>query len=83
MNIEELELLSDFKYRNYVVVIDKVLKNFEYFSEWVDLILVFGKFNKVCFFLFIIYLVKGVKIINLFMFVYIRLGKFWRKDYKM
>lgn len=47
MNIEELELLSDFKYRNYVVVVDKVLKNFEYFSEWVDLISVFGKFNKV------------------------------------
>ena len=38
MNTEELELLSDSKYRNYVAAVDKALKNFEYSSEWADLI---------------------------------------------
>lgn len=83
MNTEELELLSDSKYRNYVAAIDKALKNFEYSSEWADLISALGKLNKVCFSLSIIHLVKGVKITNLFMPVYTRLGKSWCKDYKM
>jgi hypothetical protein len=48
MNTEELELLSDSKYRNYVAAIDKALKNFEYSSEWADLISALGKLNKVC-----------------------------------
>lgn len=48
MNTEELELLSDPKYRNYVAAIDKALKNFEYSSEWADLISALGKLNKVC-----------------------------------
>uniref|UniRef100_A0A667FZ21 DOP1 leucine zipper like protein A n=1 Tax=Lynx canadensis TaxID=61383 RepID=A0A667FZ21_LYNCA len=46
MNTEELELLSDSKYRNYVAAIDKALKNFEYSSEWADLISALGKLNK-------------------------------------
>lgn len=50
MNTEELELLSDSKYRNYVAAIDKALKNFEYSSEWADLISALGKLNKVCLF---------------------------------
>lgn len=47
MNAEELELLSDSKYRNYVAAVDKALKNFEYSSEWADLISALGKLNKV------------------------------------
>ncbi|XP_054990454.1 protein dopey-1 isoform X8 [Sorex araneus] len=47
MNTEELELLSDSKYRNYVAAVDKALKNFEYSSEWADLISALGKLNKV------------------------------------
>uniref|UniRef100_A0A8C1A389 DOP1 leucine zipper like protein A n=1 Tax=Cyprinus carpio carpio TaxID=630221 RepID=A0A8C1A389_CYPCA len=47
MNAEELELLGDSKYRNYVAAVDKALKNFEYSSEWADLISALGKLNKV------------------------------------
>ncbi|KAL2084817.1 hypothetical protein ACEWY4_020335 [Coilia grayii] len=47
MNAEEVELLSDPKYRNYVAAVDKALKNFEYSSEWADLISALGKLNKV------------------------------------
>ncbi|NXG25530.1 DOP1 protein, partial [Grallaria varia] len=47
MNAEELELLTDSKYRNYVAAVDKALKNFEYSSEWADLISALGKLNKV------------------------------------
>lgn len=47
MNVEELELLSDSKYRQFVSAIDKALKNFEYSSEWADLISALGKLNKV------------------------------------
>ncbi|XP_051999915.1 protein dopey-1-like isoform X1 [Xyrauchen texanus] len=47
MNAEELELLSDSKYRNYVTAVDKALKNFEYSSEWADLISALGKLNKI------------------------------------
>ncbi|KAI9520847.1 Protein dopey-1 [Dissostichus eleginoides] len=46
MNAEEVELLSDSKYRNYVAAVDKALKNFEYSSEWADLISALGKLNK-------------------------------------
>ncbi|NXG95850.1 DOP1 protein, partial [Loxia leucoptera] len=46
MNTEELELLTDSKYRNYVAAVDKALKNFEYSSEWADLISALGKLNK-------------------------------------
>jgi len=47
MNAEEVELLGDSKYRNYVGAVDKALKNFEYSSEWADLISALGKLNKV------------------------------------
>lgn len=47
MNAEEVELLGDSKYRNYVAAVDKALKNFEYSSEWADLISALGKLNKV------------------------------------
>ncbi|XP_054637184.1 protein dopey-1 isoform X6 [Dunckerocampus dactyliophorus] len=47
MNAEEVELLGDSKYRNYVAAVDKALKSFEYSSEWADLISALGKLNKV------------------------------------
>lgn len=47
MNTEELELLSDSKYRQFINAIDKALKSFEYSSEWADLISALGKLNKV------------------------------------
>ncbi|XP_043929288.1 protein dopey-1 [Protopterus annectens] len=47
MNPEEVELLNDSKYRNYVAAVDKALKSFEYSSEWADLISALGKLNKV------------------------------------
>jgi hypothetical protein len=45
--MEEYELMKDAKYRMYVAAIDKALKNFEYTSEWADLISALGKLNKV------------------------------------
>lgn len=48
--LEENELLiKDSKYRLYVSAVDKALKNFEYTTEWADLIAALGKLNKVCF----------------------------------
>jgi len=47
LTLEELELLDEPKYRNYINSIDKALKNFEYTSEWADLIAALGKLNKV------------------------------------
>lgn len=46
--LEEYELMKDSKYRMYVAAVDKALKNFEYTSEWADLISALGKLNKVC-----------------------------------
>lgn len=46
--IEEKKLLTEAKYRNYMSNIDKALKNFEYSSEWADLISALGKLSKVC-----------------------------------
>ncbi|XP_015109292.1 protein dopey-1 [Diachasma alloeum] len=45
--LEEYELMKDSKYRVYVSSVDKALKNFEYTSEWADLISALGKLNKV------------------------------------
>lgn len=45
--MEEYELMKDSKYRMYVAAVDKALKNFEYTSEWPDLISALGKLNKV------------------------------------
>lgn len=43
--------MAEAKYRNYMTNIDKALKNFEYSSEWADLISALGKLSKVNFFL--------------------------------
>ncbi|KAL3284356.1 hypothetical protein HHI36_018520 [Cryptolaemus montrouzieri] len=45
--MEEYELMKESKYRMYVAAVDKALKNFEYTSEWADLISALGKLNKV------------------------------------
>ncbi|XP_055704416.1 protein dopey-1 homolog isoform X2 [Phlebotomus papatasi] len=45
--MEEYELMNQHKYRIYMSNIDKALKNFEYSSEWADLISALGKLNKV------------------------------------
>lgn len=45
--MEEFELMKQAKYRIYMQNIDKALKNFEYSSEWADLISALGKLNKV------------------------------------
>lgn len=45
--MEEYELMKQSKYRVYMSNIDKALKNFEYSSEWADLISALGKLNKV------------------------------------
>ncbi|GIY38627.1 protein dopey-1 [Caerostris darwini] len=45
--LDEYELLGDARYRSYISSIDKALKNFEYTSEWADLISALGKLNKV------------------------------------
>ncbi|KAJ8919768.1 hypothetical protein NQ315_006297 [Exocentrus adspersus] len=47
VTMEEYELMKDSKYRMYVAAVDKALKNFEYTSEWADLIAALGKLNKV------------------------------------
>lgn len=47
LSLEELELIDEPKYRNYINFVDKALKNFEYTSEWADLIAALGKLNKV------------------------------------
>lgn len=49
LSLEELELIDEPKYRNYINSVDKALKNFEYTSEWADLISALGKLNKVLF----------------------------------
>lgn len=46
--MEVYELMKDSKYRMYIGAVDKALKNFEYTSEWADLIAALGKLNKVC-----------------------------------
>lgn len=46
---EEYEFMNDAKYRMYVAAVDKALKNFDYTSEWADLISALGKLNKVTF----------------------------------
>jgi len=47
MNAEELELLSNSKYRQFINAVEKALKSFEYSTEWADLISALGKLNKV------------------------------------
>lgn len=45
--MEEKKLMAEAKYRNYMSNIDKALRNFEYSSEWADLISALGKLSKV------------------------------------
>lgn len=45
--MDEFQLMKDQKYRVYMANVDKALKNFEYSSEWADLISALGKLNKV------------------------------------
>ncbi|KAF7267207.1 protein DOP1 homolog [Rhynchophorus ferrugineus] len=47
ITMEEYDLMKDSKYRMYVAAIDRALKNFEYTSEWADLISALGKLNRV------------------------------------
>lgn len=47
MASEDQKLLSDPKYKQFTNAIDKCLKNFEYSSEWADLISCLGKLTKV------------------------------------
>ncbi|XP_037956792.1 protein dopey-1 homolog [Teleopsis dalmanni] len=44
--LEEKKLMTEAKYRNYMTNIDKALRNFEYSSEWADLISALGKLSK-------------------------------------
>ncbi|XP_046810571.1 protein dopey-1 homolog isoform X2 [Lucilia cuprina] len=44
--MEEKKLMAEAKYRNYMSNIDKALRNFEYSSEWADLISALGKLSK-------------------------------------
>lgn len=44
---DELNLLSDTKYKSYIQAIDKCVKNFESSTEWADLISSLGKLKKV------------------------------------
>lgn len=46
MSSEEVELLSDSKYRHYIAAVEKALKSFDSTSEWADLISALGKLNK-------------------------------------
>ena len=45
--MKEKKLMAEAKYRNYMSNIDKALRNFEYSSEWADLISALGKLSKV------------------------------------
>ena len=58
LSLEECELLGDSKYRAYISQVEKALKNFEYTSEWADLISALGKLNKVNQSLILIYVCK-------------------------
>ncbi|EDW48530.1 GM19866 [Drosophila sechellia] len=44
--VEEQKLMAEAKYRTYTTNIDKALRNFEYSSEWADLISALGKLSK-------------------------------------
>ncbi|XP_032590536.1 protein dopey-1 homolog isoform X2 [Drosophila grimshawi] len=46
MLVEEQKLMAEAKYRQYMTNIDKALRNFEYSSEWADLISALGKLSK-------------------------------------
>lgn len=45
--MDEMDLMTDPKYKTYVKQVDNALKGFEYTSEWADLVNALGKLNKV------------------------------------
>lgn len=47
MAMDEMDLMTDPKYKTYVKQVDNALKGFEYTSEWADLVNALGKLNKV------------------------------------
>lgn len=47
MPSDEVSLLSDGRYKNFIANLEKVLKQFEYSSEWADLITNLVKVKKV------------------------------------
>lgn len=67
--MEEFELMKQAKYRVYMQNIDKALKNFEYSSEWADLISALGKLNKVS--------INTFFFVNIFKDVHADLWKIW------
>ena len=44
---DEVSLLNDGRYKNFLATLEKVLKQFEYSSEWADLITNLVKVKKV------------------------------------
>ena len=44
---DEVSLLNDGRYKNFIATLEKVLKQFEYSSEWADLITNLVKVKKV------------------------------------
>jgi hypothetical protein len=53
MSNDEVALLNDGRYKNFIATLEKVLKQFEYSSEWADLITNLVKVKKVSFRFFI------------------------------
>ena len=47
MPSDEIALLNDGRYKNFIATLEKVLKQFEYSSEWADLITNLVKVKKV------------------------------------
>ncbi len=47
MPTDEVSLLNDGRYKNFIATLEKVLKQFEYSSEWADLITNLVKVKKV------------------------------------
>jgi hypothetical protein len=47
MSSDEVSLLNDGRYKNFIATLEKVLKQFEYSSEWADLITNLVKVKKV------------------------------------
>jgi hypothetical protein len=44
---DELALINDSRYKSFIVSIEKILKQFEYSTEWADLITYLVKIKKV------------------------------------
>lgn len=47
MPSDEISLLNDGRYKNFIATLERVLKQFEYSSEWADLITNLVKVKKV------------------------------------